>query len=260
MVRIHRDLGVVICLLVAAFATDSQAAKKWRVKEDCTVIANKSNDGDSFHVRVNKRHYLFRLYWVDTPETDANLPERVAEQAEYFGISSDDAVKYGKEAAAFTENFLKGTFTVHTKFADAMGRSERDRDYGIVEKNGTFLHIELVRAGLARIHGFQEVSDEMPPIGTMRMRIKAAEAEAKKEKRGAWSKGSGQGDAFSGPRILSRSITVLDTEDPSRALGVLRAGARIEILGAESPTLYRIQFKAGETDREGLCQKADLGI
>jgi len=260
MVRIHRCPGVLICLLVAAFATDSHAAKKWRVKEDCTVIANKANDGDSFHVRINKRHYLFRLYWVDAPETDMGVPERVAEQAEYFGITPEEAIKYGKEAAKFTEEFLKGTFTVHTKFADAMGRSTRDRDYGIVERDGKFLHIELVRAGLARIHGFQEVSDDMPEIGTMRMRVKAAEAEAKKEKRGAWSKGSGKGDTISGPRILSRSITILDTEDPSRALGVLRAGARIEILGVESPTLLRIQFKAGETDREGLCQRSELGM
>lgn len=260
MARNHIILYALICLLYPATTPEVLAAKKWRMKEDCTLIENKANDGDSFHVRVNKRHYLFRLYWVDAPETDMGVPERVAEQAEYFGISTDDAIKYGKEAAKFTADFLKGSFTVHTKFADAMGRSARDRDYGIIEKDGKYLHIELVRAGLARIHGFQEVSEDMPPIGTMRMRVKAAEAEAKKEKRGAWSKGSGQGDIFSGPRVLSRSITVLDSEDPSRALGVLRAGARVEVLGAETPTLIRIQFKAGETDREGLCQRADLGM
>jgi endonuclease YncB( thermonuclease family) len=230
------------------------------VYENCTLIENPSNDGDSFHVRVNKRHYIFRLYWVDTPETDLSLEDRVSEQSKYFGLSNQETIKYGKEAKKFSEDFLKGGFTVHTKFADAMGRSDRDRDYAIIEKGGEYLHIELVRAGLARIHGFQELSPDMPSPGTMRMRIKSAEAEAKKEKRGAWSNGSGQGETMSGPHTLMRTITVLDTEDPSKALGMLRAGARIELLGTETPTLIRIQFKVGDEDREGLCQKADLGI
>lgn len=247
-------------LVYVAFAPTVSAEKQWRVKEDCTLIDNPANDGDSFHVRVNKRHYLFRLYWVDTPESDASLPDRIAEQAAYFGITPEETVYYGKEAAKFTKEFLKGSFTVHTKFADAMGRSERDRDYGIVEKDGKFLHIELVRAGLARIHGFQEVSDDMPNAGTMRMRVKAAEAEAKEAKRGAWSKGHGKGNTLTGNITLPRSATVLDVEDSSKALGVLRAGAVVEILGEETPTLIRIQFKAGDQDREGLCQRADLGL
>ena len=54
------------------------AAKKWRIKEDCTLIENDSNDGDSFHIKVAKRHYIFRLLWVDAPETDDRYPERVA--------------------------------------------------------------------------------------------------------------------------------------------------------------------------------------
>lgn len=237
------------------------AAKKWRVYENCTQIENPANDGDSFHVQVNKRKYLFRLYWVDTPETDNSVADRVVEQAAYFGISTQDAIKYGKEAAKFSKDFMKGGFTVHTKFADAMGRSAKDRDYAIIEKDGKFLHIELVRAGLARIHGFQEINEElMPSASTMRMRIKGAESEAKKEKRGAWSQGKGQGDTISGTKVLTRSVTILDTEDPSRTIGILRAGATVELLGAESPTLIRIQFKAGDKDMEGLCQRSELGM
>jgi len=256
-----------ICIIAAGVAvwiasmSECDAAKKWRTYENCTLLENPANDGDSFHVKVNKRHYLFRLYWVDTPETDDSVPERVTEQAAYFGISTQDAIKYGKEASKFSEKFMKDGFTVHTKFADAMGRSAKDRDYAIIEKDGKFLHIELVREGLARIHGFQELSEDMPSPATMRLRIKSAESEAKKEKRGAWTQGSGAGgDAISGTRTLVRSITVLDTEDQSRAIGVLRAGAVVELLGVETPTLIRIQFKAGDQDMEGLCQRGELGI
>ncbi len=240
---------------------ECEAAKKWRTYENCTIIENPANDGDSFHVKVNKRHYLFRLYWVDASETDNSVPDRVVEQAAYYGITSQDAIKYGKQASKFAKEFMKDGFTVHTKFADAMGRSAKDRDYAIIEKDGVYLHIELVRQGLARIHGFQELSEDMPSPGTMRLRIKGAEAEAKKEKRGAWSQGSGAGgEAISGTRTLARSITILDTEDSSRAIGVLRAGAVVELLGVETPTLIRIQFKAGDQDMEGLCQRSELGI
>jgi endonuclease YncB( thermonuclease family) len=249
--------GVAMSLMLVEPA---EGAKRWRTYEGCTLIEHEANDGDSFHVRVNKRRYLFRLYWVDTPETDNSVPERVIEQAAYFGVSTQDAITYGKQAKKFAEDFMKGGFTVHTKFADAMGRSAKDRDYAIIEKDGKFLHIELVRAGLARIHGFQEVSEDMPTASLMRMRVKGAEAEAKKEKRGAWSQGKGQGDTISGTRTLARSVTVLDAEDPSKAIGVLRAGATVELLGAETPTLIRIQFKAGEQDMEGLVQRAELGI
>lgn len=262
MKRFVMRAAIVGVAVVLATSVETEAAKRWRIYENCTLIENPANDGDSFHVQVNKRKYLFRLYWVDTPETDNSVPERVAEQAAYFGITPQETIAIGKQAKKFAENFMKDGFTVHTKFADAMGRSAKDRDYAIIEKDGQFLHIELVRAGLARIHGFQEINEElMPSPATMRMRVKGAETEAKKEKRGAWTKGSGAGgETISGTRTLARSVTVLDTEDPSRAIGILRAGATVELLGAETPTLIRIQFKAGEQDMEGLCQRSELGI
>jgi hypothetical protein len=58
-----------------------------------------------FHVRYNKRRYLFRLYFVDAPESDNSLPARVAEQAA-TGASSRKLDSLGKEAAKFTEKFL----------------------------------------------------------------------------------------------------------------------------------------------------------
>lgn len=246
--------------LVLAGTNEALASKKWRVYHDCTVIPNPANDGDSFHVKVNRRNYLFRLYWVDAPETDRSFPERNAVQADYFGITPDEVIQYGKEATRFAMNFMKDGFTVHTKFADAMGRSAKDRDYAIIEKDGQFLHIELVRAGLARVHGFQEASPDMPSLSTMRMRLKGAEAEARREKRGAWAAGKSPPPALPDSVTLARSVTVLDTENPSRALGILRAGATVEILGVETPTLIRIQFKAGEESMEALCNRSELGI
>lgn len=258
--RITARLLLPLMFIVTAGTDDAKAAKKWRVYPDCTLIEDKTHDGDSFHVQVNRRKYLFRLYWVDAPETDRSFPDRNEVQAEYFGITPDEVIKYGKDATRFAKEFMKDGFTVHTKFADAMGRSAKDRDYAIIEKDGEFLHIELVRAGLARVHGFQESSPEMPDFSTMRMRLKGAEAEARREKRGAWSSGKSPPPALPDSLTLPRTITVLDTENPSRSIGILRAGAQVEILGAETPTLIRIQFKAGEEDMQGLANRVELGI
>ena len=82
-------LGLAACLLAAA-PPDARAAKKWREYTGCNVIPNASNDGDSFHVKpsnIKTRRYLFRLYFVDTPESEKSLPERLQEQADYFGIA-----------------------------------------------------------------------------------------------------------------------------------------------------------------------------
>ncbi|HMP89779.1 MAG TPA: thermonuclease family protein [Kiritimatiellia bacterium] len=254
-----RMLLVAIVGIVIA-TDDGFAQRRWRTIENCEWVEHASNDGDSFHVRANRRRYIYRLYWVDAPETDMGFPDRVAAQAEYFGVTPQEVIRFGKEATRFARNFMKNGFTIHTKGADAGGRSARGRQYAIVEVNGEYLHIELVRAGLARIHGFQEVGPNMPNLTTMRLRIKAAEAEARREKRGAWAIGKGMGDSLSGTHILTRTVTVLDPDNPSRSMGLLRAGAEIEIIGVETPTLIRIQFKAGDEDMEGLCNRADLGI
>ena len=116
---------ILICFALAGIglsATPAEA-KKWRIYEDCVYEPNPANDGDSFHTRYNKRRYLFRLYFVDTPESDNSLPERVAEQAKYFGIDDATSIRVGKQAAKFTEDFLAHGFTAYSKLADARGRS-----------------------------------------------------------------------------------------------------------------------------------------
>jgi len=254
-----KSMVLAVCCVGAAVDA-CWAQKKWRQYEGCTLIEHPSNDGDSFHTRVNRRHYIFRLYWVDAPETDMSYPERVQAQADYFGIAPADVIRFGKEAARFTRDFLKEPYTVHSKLADARGNSERDRDYANVQVGDKFLHIELARAGLARIHGLMETSPNMPAEDFMRRRLQEAEREAKAAKRGAWSVGQGSGNTIAGERVLTRTVTVLDPENPSRTLGLLRAGAAVTILGAETPTLIKIRFKVGDEDREGLCQRAELGL
>ena len=38
---------------------------------------------------------------MDTPETDTRFPERIAQQAAYFGCTSDRAIEVGKDGAQY---------------------------------------------------------------------------------------------------------------------------------------------------------------
>ena len=230
-----------------------------------------SNDGDSFHVRVKGREYIYRLYFVDAPESDYSLPERVQEQAEYFGIADPkEAVKVGKEAADFTRKFLANGFTVYTKGADAMGRSAKDRDYAIVEVDGKDLGVALVEQGLARIYGQQESPPEGPSISIMRSRLKSAERDAKEAKRGAWALAGGKLNKFDRlnavPEIKDQTL-VLPRTTPyfslldRRHLGNLPQGKSVRVLRAESTSMVRLRFESSPGKfYEVQCRREDLNL
>ncbi len=97
--------------------------------------------------------YIFRLYFVDAPETDASFPERVAEQAAYFKLSIPQTLQLGEYAKKFVEEKLRQPFTVRTCLQGALGRSSQERFYAFVETKDGDLAELLVANGLARVHG-----------------------------------------------------------------------------------------------------------
>jgi endonuclease YncB( thermonuclease family) len=267
-------------LFAGFFADDACAAKKWRQYTDCQIIENPGNDGDSFHVKagnIKSKTYLFRLYFVDTPESEKSLPERLREQADYFGIAKiPDIVKVGKEATKFTQNFLKDGFTVHSRLADAMGRSSKDRDYAMVMANGQDLGYELVRNGLARVYGMStdltDLDDYKRSADFWQRRLRQAELEAKKEKRGAWAYSGApvsRMDALFAPReieeqdvVLSRTIDIYPN-DPAqtRPIGRLNPGVTVHVIKGISPDRAHVRFttSSGQT-YEGSARFIDLGL
>jgi len=64
----------------AAESTRKEPAK-WVTLERCRFMSEEQSDGDSFHVKSGQREFIFRLYFVDAPETDQNLKDRVNEQS-----------------------------------------------------------------------------------------------------------------------------------------------------------------------------------
>jgi endonuclease YncB( thermonuclease family) len=238
------------------------AANQWYRYDDSTLISQDFNDGDSFHVRCGKRHYIFRLYFVDTPETDLSFPDRVDEQAKYWGLTPKQTIKLGQDATAFTTNYLSKPFTVHTRRTNARGRSDRTRYFGMIETEEGLLSLALVRNGLARVYGLPITLPDGKPAAKHWSRLSVAERAAKREKLGGWASQPSEPEPLTPiePQdytVRSR-LPVFDTERHARLVGILKQGAKIRILGAETERLLRIRFGSGETQREGLCRRSSI--
>ena len=167
-------------LLLAAFA--AAASAEWVKLENVAFRTDPSNDGDSFHVACNGKSYYLRLYFVDCPETQTRLQERIAEQAQIFGIELKNVPKMGKEAEDFTRARLKQPFTVWTEWADAQGDSGVPRFFAFVQDaEGHDLGQELVGNGLARVYGAQadhpEGPNRMAQWGLLEQRLQQAKAQ-----------------------------------------------------------------------------------
>lgn len=278
---VHFIPVLVAALFAWASTEDASAAKKWREYTDCALIPNEANDGDSFHVKagnIKSKTYLFRLYFVDTPESEKSLPARLQEQADYFGISNPlDVVKAGKEAVKFTQTFLQNGFTVYSRLSDALGRSQMDRDYAVVMVGSQDLATELVRNGLARVFGSgTDLSDLEGPYGKDEeawwRRLRTAELEAKSGKKGAWAYSRGPAnplDALFAPRqvaeqdvVLSRPVYLYPLDAPNgQPMGQLKTGLTVHVVKGATPDKAQVRFTSSSGQvYEGLARFVDLGL
>ena len=191
--RVGTSALIAIAVLWSA-AADLRArdqSKNWIVLKDCRLIRNPANDGDSFHVSAGDREYIFRLYFVDAPETDALAPGRLVEQAKYFGVTVPQAIETGRAAKDFTQQKLSEPFTVFTHMSDAMGQSRIERFYAFVQTKDGDLGELLVRNGLARNHGFRAVPPGLKSSRTEAEKLQRFENQARQEKIGVWGASAG---------------------------------------------------------------------
>ncbi len=144
--------GLCYWMLSAVSWGEATAPRVWEVLDGCRLVSAPINDGDSFKVSHKDRTFIVRLYFVDCPETYDTYIERLRDQARYFSIPEADVMAAGKVATAYSKKFLRGEFTVITRWADARGGKE-PRFFALVRKNNQMLSSELIRNGLARIYG-----------------------------------------------------------------------------------------------------------
>jgi DNA uptake protein ComE-like DNA-binding protein len=137
-------------LLGACRPSNPPESSRWEAWEGCTLVPGRYFDGDSFPIRHAGRIYVLRLYFADAPETARAYERLLSEQADYFGVTPDEAIRAGLAAKEFTAKFLARPFRVITSGETAPGASRIQRRYAMVERDGVRLDAALVEAGLAR--------------------------------------------------------------------------------------------------------------
>ena len=187
---LNSSLAQRLLIFLFSCVAAARADEDWVTYNDCRYLPNAANDGDSFHVRAAGREYIFRLYFVDAPETDMRVPDRVAEQAKYFHITIQSALQIGLEAERFTRKKLSRPFTIRTRKQNARGRSRRPRYFAVVQTDTGDLGEQLIANGLARAYGAASVPPGMSTPENEWRRLKQLERKAKKQKIGGWGIGT----------------------------------------------------------------------
>lgn len=166
--------------------------------DGCALVRDRLNDGDSFCLRLpDGREETFRLYFVDTPESvfkrysgGESNQQRVQDQADYFGLSPDDAVELGKKAKSYVLKLLEAKpVTVFTRWEDPFG----DRRYHVFVQledgdSPAWLDERLVMRGLCRIYTRGADLPDGTPVARHKDRLRELERGAKREGAGGWKK------------------------------------------------------------------------
>jgi len=197
-------IGAAVLWAAVGDLSAREGSKDWITLDNCQLVPNKANDGDSFHVRANDTEYLVRLYFVDAPETASVGPARLIEQAEYFGVSVPQVIEIGLDAKKFVDAKLSEPFTVVTRWAGGLGRSKVQRIYGFVRTKDGDLGEQLIANGLARIHGTTAAPPGAASSASEREKLEELEQEAKQRKVGGWGiSGHASNEASSTPQPVA---------------------------------------------------------
>ncbi|MEO7165461.1 MAG: helix-hairpin-helix domain-containing protein [Chthoniobacterales bacterium] len=231
---------IFFLLLLASIAR----ADDWMTLRNCRYLPNAANDGDSFHVQADGKEYVFRLYFVDTPETDVSIPARVSDQAKYFAVTVPQTLQIGTEAERFTKQKLARPFTVRTCLQDARGRSQLPRYFAFVETESSDLGEALVANGLARVYG---AASEAPSMNTPEVewrKLQELERTAKTQKVGGWGIGSGRLNTrnTTQPRASATSFDAFFHPHATPAARAASTGGKLDV---NTATLEELQAVPG---------------
>ncbi len=234
--RIFRHL---VAPAIIAVTLTSAVARDWERLEGCRLVPTGYADGDSFHALHDGKDFIFRLYFVDTPETDRQVPKRITEQAAAFGVSESEVMRAGQEAATFTERALRSLpFTVLTQWEDARGASRQPRYYAHVlySRDGQESNLarDLVEAGFARAYGMPGVPPEWPSTSQIQRELQLLQDRARRAKVGIY--GSNTATAGPTPWRIDR-LNPKPATEPSQPVDSMTAGDTISLNRATAAEL-----------------------
>ncbi|MCW0217160.1 MAG: hypothetical protein OJI67_02450 [Prosthecobacter sp.] len=158
-----------------------------------TLVESRANEADTLRIRIGNDEHVFVLYFVDALEASMNHPQRVAEQARYFGHTTDNVIiTAGEEASAYVAELLK------TRPFEVITRWERVpntlRYYALIRflrEDGQRVYLVdlLLRKGYARLDGVHTPLPGDPrDLPTYLAELMSLTRKAREEKQGVWAK------------------------------------------------------------------------
>lgn len=241
--------------------------------ENCKLVENQSNDGDSFLVECatpyrGEAQNRFRLYFIDTPETDSNSDfkrARLIEQAAYWDSKDPDfALQMGLRAEQAVKKQLRSGFTLYTQgdYAPSMGAP---RYYAMIRVKDRWLDELLVEEGLARVYGDGTGLPDGTSADSHWRTLRELERTARNAKTNGWRFAAGSAGPVPEPdaafrrhdAVLLRDAWIYSLKDGSKVMALSR-GTAVSVTAPADDTRVRIRFERGGTVYEGLCEKSSL--
>jgi hypothetical protein len=157
------------------------------------LIESSSNEADTLRLQVGKEEQVFVLYYVDALDATPAHPDRINEQATFFGKASPQAVlETGREAWSYVKELLSTRkFLVLTRWEKV---PNTERYYAIIRveyEPGKWAYLAdlLMRQGYARINGLQTpLPDNTPTVENYIGELMTHAKYARQKKLGIWSR------------------------------------------------------------------------
>jgi endonuclease YncB( thermonuclease family) len=122
-----------------------------------TLVETRANEADTLRFRTGADENIFVLYFVDAIEASSSHPQRINEQARWFGNVNDRLlVETGVEALNYVRDLLKSRpYQVLTRWEQVPNST---RYYALIRVEiqpgkGVYLADLLMQAGYARVQG-----------------------------------------------------------------------------------------------------------
>ena len=172
---------------------DRAALPEFKVFPKARFIESRTNEADTLRIKVSdtEDEQVFVLYFVDALDASWTHPQRVQEQARYFGVSGEKVVSEGLKATQYVTQLLKDRpFSVMTRWEQV---PERSRFYALIlveHTPGSWVYLAdlLVQQGFARVAGVTtSLPSDARSLNDYALELQALRKQAEQRKAGVWA-------------------------------------------------------------------------
>lgn len=170
----------------------------FQVVPGAVLVETRANEADTLRMKVGDEEHVFVLYFVDALEGSSTHPQRIHDQAKWFGLTEAGhgvIVETGQEALAYVRRLLATCrYTVITRWERVPNTV---RYYALISvehqpgKPPVWLGDLLIGEGYGRVHGlttpFPAASDGRT-IPEYLQDLKRLSQDARRRKAGIWGK------------------------------------------------------------------------